>query len=94
MGFEMRLLTLWVCRGDFFFFPGLWEPLERLLQRIFYLAFINHVAQNLHQVESNTRMTTRGGKKCLLPSLKANISRRVTKGSYESFGNPCFATLF
>lgn len=76
------------------FFSGTWGAAGEI--DIFSVAFINYIAQNLHQIKSDlTNGCQRGKKKrCSLPSLEVNINKRVTKGSYESFGNPCFATLF
>jgi len=77
------------------FFSRTWGAAGEIASDIFSLAFVNYSAQNLHQVKSDKQIAERGKKKLhLLPSLEANISKRVTKGSYESFGNPCFATLF
>lgn len=51
MGFKMRLLTLWVCRGDsfYFFFSATWGATEKFVSGIFSLALIKYIAQNLHQ---------------------------------------------
>lgn len=70
MGFEMRLLTLWVCREDFFF-PWTWGATGEIASDIFSLTFINCIVQHLHQVKSDTQMAERREKQPhSLPSLK------------------------